>query len=297
MSDVFHYCIAHQHSNTNTNQATKMTFTYDSLVLRNSGYVSKETQQRIRNCRLLIAGCGIGSTLAEAAARLGFERFIFADGDTVDNHNLNRQDYEAVDIGLPKVNGLARRIRNINPQTDIQQLNEPLTPDNVDDIVASSDIVFDTIDFLDLSGIVALHDACKKHGKPMITALSVGWGGACVYFPKGTAWTFRRLFQLPETGSVNNVSYTETFAHVIHKLAGVIDTQVVQVVRQALTIMEDGKPCPASQVSPGAFAVASLASTMIVRILSGQPVTEAPRMVIADMSTVLTSAGIDLTDP
>ncbi len=274
-----------------------MTDNYDALVLRNSGYVSNETQRSIRNCRLLIAGCGIGSTLAEAAARLGFERFIFADGDTVDNHNLNRQDYEATDVGFPKVAGLARRIRNINPQADIQQLNEPLTPHNVDDIVASSDIIFDTIDFLDLSGIVALHDACKRHEKPMITALSVGWGGACVYFPKETAWTFRRLFQLPETGSVDNVSYTEAFAHVIHKLADVIDPQVVQVVRQALTIMEDGKPCPASQVSPGAFAVASLAATMIVRILSGLPVTEAPRMVIADMPTVLTSAGIDLTNP
>jgi molybdopterin/thiamine biosynthesis adenylyltransferase len=274
-----------------------MTYYYDSLVLRNAGYISNEVQQSVRNCRLLIAGCGIGSTLAEAAARLGFERFILADGDTVDNHNLNRQDYEAADIGSPKVTGLARRIININPQVDIQQLNEPLTPNNVDDIVALSDIVFDTIDFLDLSGIVALHDACKMHEKPLITALSIGWGGACVYFPKGAAWTFRRLFQLPETGSVDNLSYTDSFAHVIDKLADVIDPQVVQVVRQALTIMEDGKPCPASQVSPGAFAVASLAATMMVRILSGLPVTEAPRMVIADMPTVLTSAGIDLTDP
>jgi molybdopterin/thiamine biosynthesis adenylyltransferase len=272
-----------------------MNFKYHELVLRNIGYVSAKMQQNIRDSRLLIAGCGIGSTLAEAAVRLGFEKFTLVDGDTVDCHNLNRQDYEYADVGLPKVDRLAQRIKKINPHVDIQLFNELLDLNNADDIVASSDIVFDTIDFLDLSAIVALHDATLKQGKPMITALAIGWGGACIYFPKGTAWTFRKLFQLPSSGSVVNASYVEHFAKVIQKLKGVIDPQVVQVVSEALTVMEDGKPCPASQVSPGAFAVASLAATMIIRILSGLPVTEAPRMVVADMPTALTSTGIDLS--
>jgi molybdopterin/thiamine biosynthesis adenylyltransferase len=271
-----------------------MTLHYDDLVLRNTGYISNELQQDIRNCRLLIAGCGIGSTLAEATVRMGFEKFIFVDGDTVDNHNLNRQDYEVTDVGLPKTAGLARRINNINPHADIQQIDMPIDIGNAEEIVSDADIVFDTVDFLDLSGIVALHDAARKQSKPMITALAVGWGGACIYFPKGTQWTFRRLFQLPENGSVENASYVEHFAPIVEKLKDFIDPQVVQVVRQALTIMQDGQPCPASQISPGAYAVASLAATMIVRILSGQPVTEAPRMVIADMPSVITADGIKL---
>jgi molybdopterin/thiamine biosynthesis adenylyltransferase len=272
-----------------------MNSNYDDLVLRNTGYIPYELQQDIRNCRLLIAGCGIGSTLAEAAVRLGFEKFILVDGDTVNTHNLNRQDYEVADVGLPKTTGLARRINNINPHADIQQFNMHIGQNNAEEIVSEADIVFDTVDFLDLSGIVALHDATRKQGKPMITALAVGWGGACIFFPKGTQWTFRRLFQLPRTGSVENASYIEHFAPIVQKLTDSIDPQVVQVVMQALTIMQDGQPCPASQVSPGAYTVASLAATMIVRILSGLPVTEAPRMVIADMPTVITSAGINLS--
>jgi molybdopterin/thiamine biosynthesis adenylyltransferase len=272
-----------------------MTSSYDELVLRNIGYISHKLQQDIRNSRLLIAGCGIGSTLAEAAVRLGFEKFIFVDGDTVDKHNLNRQDYEMADVGRPKTTGLARRINNINPHADIQLFNRPIAPDNAEEIVSDADIVFDTVDFLDLSGIVALHDATLRQGKPMITALAVGWGGACIYFPKGTQWTFRRLFQIPITGPVENASYVEHFAPIVRKLADYIDPQVIQVVGQALTIMQDGQPCPASQVSPGAYSVASLAATMIVRLLAGEPVTESPRMVIADMPTVITSAGIDLS--
>ena len=34
---------------------------------------------------------------------LGFERFLLVDGDTVDAHNLNRQFFDAADVGRPKV--------------------------------------------------------------------------------------------------------------------------------------------------------------------------------------------------
>ena len=44
--------------------------TYEDLVARNSGYISEDTQAKIRQTRLLIAGCGIGSSLAVCAARI-----------------------------------------------------------------------------------------------------------------------------------------------------------------------------------------------------------------------------------
>jgi hypothetical protein len=68
----------------------------------------------------------------------------------------------------------------------------------------------------------------------------------------------------------------------------------MQVVGAALTIMEDGKPCPASQVSPGALAVGALATTLIVRVLAGDEVTPAPDMLVLDMPTVLQAPGIRL---
>ena len=79
---------------------------YDSFVTRNCGYISEEAQNRIRACKLLIAGCGIGSSPAICAARMGFEEFTLVDGDTVDIHNLNRQFYEFSDIGRRKVDAL-----------------------------------------------------------------------------------------------------------------------------------------------------------------------------------------------
>lgn len=74
---------------------------YEELTLRNAGYVPPELQEKIRATRLLVAGCGLGSTIAEAAARVGFERFTLADGDSIAPHNLNRQAFTIMKDGKP----------------------------------------------------------------------------------------------------------------------------------------------------------------------------------------------------
>ena len=84
-------------------------FDYNTFVTRNSGYVSAETQAKIRQKTLLIAGCGIGSSVAICAARMGFDKFVLVDGDVVDAHNLNRQFYDFADIASRK--SMASRTR------------------------------------------------------------------------------------------------------------------------------------------------------------------------------------------
>jgi molybdopterin/thiamine biosynthesis adenylyltransferase len=269
---------------------------YQTLTLRNTGYVAPDVQDRIQTTRLLIAGCGIGSTFAETAVRLGFENLTLVDGDTVGGHNLNRQDFTAADIGRPKVEALADRLRAINPGVDLDVINANLDANNTAEIVARSDLVFDTVDFLDLAAIVGLHDCCHRLGKPSITAIAVGWGAGCIYFPVGGEWSFRRVFGLGETEELENKSYVKTFAGLVGRLAERLDPQVVEVVGRALTVMEDGTPCPAPQVAPGAFSVGALAATLVVRILAGQAVQPAPHLLIADMPTVLTTPGIDMSE-
>jgi molybdopterin/thiamine biosynthesis adenylyltransferase len=269
---------------------------YETLVARNDGYISSETQQKLRRLRLLVAGCGIGSSFAEMAVRLGMENVILADGDTVSDTNLNRQFFSAADIGQPKVKSLAARLLAINPNARIIEFDQNLDSENTSSLVAKADLVFDTIDFLDLAAIVGLHDECRLQGKPIITAIAVGWGGACIYFPAGGSYSFRRLFGLPETGPIDHIPYPVAFAGVMQRMAAHLDPAVVAVVQKALTVMEDGRPCPASQVAPGAFAVAALAGSVVHRLLAGLPVRPAPELLIADMPTVLTSRGINLLD-
>ncbi len=275
---------------------TPLPLPYDTLVSRNDGYVTPEVQDRLRRLRVLIAGCGIGSSFAELAVRMGIEHVILADGDTVGETNLNRQFFSATDVGNSKVKSLAARLRAINPAALITEFDQYLDKDNTGSLVSQADLVFDTIDFLDLAAIVGLHDECSRQQKPVITALAIGWGGGCIYFPPGGPYSFRRLFGLPETGPIDHIPYTVAFGGVMQRLAAHLDPTVVAVVARALTVMEDGRPCPASQVAPGAFAVAALAGSMVHRLMAGLPVREAPELLIAEMPATLTSPGLNLLD-
>lgn len=268
---------------------------YHDLTQRNIGYIPKDLQRRVRETRILVAGCGIGSTFAESAVRVGFEHLVLADGDTVGVHNLNRQNFTAADIGRSKVGALADRLRAINPNLKLREIPVNLDRHNTADAVAGADIVFDTIDFLDLPAIVGLHDECRRQDKHAVTALAIGWGAGCVYFPPRGAWSFRRLFGIGEDELISGSSYVAAFAPLVRRLAERLDPQVVFAVSDALTVMEDGTPCPASQVAAGAQAVAALATTLLVRILDGRPVRPAPHLLLADMPSALCSPGIDLS--
>ncbi len=270
---------------------------YDLLTLRNIEYIDPVVQEKIQNTRLLIAGCGMGSSFAICAARMGFTKFLLADGDTVNIHNLNRQFYDKDDIGINKAIALARHIRAINPEADIEEIPEYLTEINVPGIVSRADFVFDTIDFLALEAIATVHDECEKQQKPRITAFNVGFDGGAVYFPIGCPVTFRQVFGLPSEGSVAHFSYTESFGRVVQRLAKYTDPSVIKAVSKALTVMEDGTPCPASQVAPGSFGTANLVGTMMYRILAGLPVTTAPDFITGNAHTLLSSPGINLLDP
>jgi molybdopterin/thiamine biosynthesis adenylyltransferase len=267
---------------------------YETFISRNAGYVSEDLQSRIRKTRLLIAGCGIGSTIAEACVRLGFEHLTLIDKDQVEGHNLNRQDFTACDIGTQKVDALARRLLSINPSASIRAVNDWVTPENAAGFVTEADIIFDTIDFLSLEGIVALHDAGRAQKKPVIAPLSAGWGAAAIYFPPDGTCTFRSIFGLPASGSVGDISYVGQFMRLIDRLEPDLSEDVVVALRKTLTKMDDGRPCPAPHVSVGSWAVGSLAATLAVKVLRGEPITAAPRMIFLNMSSLCTTQGIDL---
>lgn len=274
------------------------TMKYSELTLRNQGYVNSKTQNKIRGMTLLIAGCGVGSTIAEAVVRLGFEKFVLVDGDIVEPHNLNRQAFVAADVGEKKVRALARRLLAINPEAKVMEVDGWIDRSNVENLVSQADFILDTIDFLDLDAITALHDECHRVGKPIISGVSVGWGMGALYFradPFQSICGFRTLFGLPEKGSVKNASYVEHFKIFMERVGPLLDPEVARAMAQALTIMEDGTPCPAPHVSAGSYGLGALVVTMLVRIIEGREVRQSPQMILVNLSGACVDSGIELT--
>ena len=271
-------------------------FDYSKFTTRNAKYISPEIQEKIRSTRLLIAGCGIGSSVAEVAVRTGFEKICLADGDRVELHNLNRQNFTALDVGLPKVTGLAKRLKSIRSDLHIQEYEGWIGTENVAAMVEKADLIIDTIDFLSLRAIVALHDECLRQKKPVLSALNVGWGAALLYFPPDTSYPFRRLFGLPEGEIGEDLSYVKYYEPVISKLAAHLDPAVVRDIAETFGQMLNGRPCPAPQLSVGTCMVGALTVTAAVRILTGTPLRSSPEIILTDFASVCNDSGIDLSN-
>lgn len=258
------------------------TFDYDLFVTRNSGYIAQRTQDNIRNARVLFAGCGLGSGPVICAARTGFQHFVLIDGDTVDAHNLNRQFFDFEDVGMPKVEALKKHILRINPEATVEAHVAMLDKDNAAQLVNSVDMIFDTIDFVDLEAVLALHGNAAAQGKPIFTALNIGFGAGVLYFPPGSGKSLPEILQkdVEAAAAEGNLNYTAVFGRVMGRIGAHLDRQVMEEVAKALTIMEDGTACPASQIAVGSFSVAALAMAMMHDMLAGLEVPASPNMVI-----------------
>lgn len=152
---------------------------------RNRIYISDEEQVKLKDFRILLAGAGIGSNIAETLLRIGFETMTLVDGDVVEVSNLNRQNYTEEDLGQPKVEALKRRLLSINPQAQISTINTFIDHDNVRDIVVGHDVAINALDFK--SDIPFVFDRlCSERGIYVLHPYNVGFAGVVmVVSPNG----------------------------------------------------------------------------------------------------------------
>ncbi|MET7618413.1 ThiF family adenylyltransferase [Streptomyces sp. NPDC005408] len=147
---------------------------YASLTQRNKGLVSAALQRKIRDARLLIAGCGsIGGATVQPLGRMGYRQFVLADVGMYELNNLNRQNATVDDLGQNKASVGARNLRAINPHIKAEVVPEGITAANVAALVAQADVIVDGVDVTTASGLAAkvhLHrEACRQR-KPLVTA-------------------------------------------------------------------------------------------------------------------------------
>lgn len=84
--------------------------------------------ERVQSARVLIFGAGaIGSWIAIQLAHSGIRNFALVDDDTVGVSNLNRSLYTLADIDQYKVDALASRLHEINPETDVQLFRQSMS--------------------------------------------------------------------------------------------------------------------------------------------------------------------------
>ncbi|WP_233884416.1 tRNA threonylcarbamoyladenosine dehydratase [Tenacibaculum piscium] len=146
-----------------------------SWLERTELLVKKEGIEKLQKAHILIVGLGgVGSFAAEFIARAGVGKMTIVDGDDFDKTNINRQ-LPALNstIGKSKVSVVAQRIKDINPNIELTEIQEFLSPEKAFEIVNPKyDYVLDCID--SITPKINLIVAAKRKKVKLISAMGAG---------------------------------------------------------------------------------------------------------------------------
>jgi len=110
----------------------------------------EEGQEKLKRAKVIIAGgggLGSPSSIYLAAAGVGMIRIV--DNDRVELSNLNRQVLHwDEDIGRRKVTSATEKLKKLNPEVEIEAIEETITEANVSQLMAGFDLVVDAMDNL-----------------------------------------------------------------------------------------------------------------------------------------------------
>lgn len=172
-------------------------FDYAEAFSRNIGWVTHAEQARLRSARVAIAGLGgVGGSHLLTLARMGIGAFSLAEFDAFELANFNRQAGATVStLGRPKLDVMAERARDINPELDLRLFPHGVNADNVAEFLRGADVFVDGFDFFAFEARRITFGACNAAGIPAVTAAPLGMGAALLSFLPGKM-SFERYFRL-----------------------------------------------------------------------------------------------------
>ena len=128
-------------------------------------------QAKFEAARVAVCGLGgLGSNVAIALARAGVGRLHLIDFDRVEPSNLNRQQYAAAQVGLPKAEALRANLAAINPFCDVVAETVRITPENLAALLANDDIICEAFDRAEAKAMLVSGVLEAFPGKPVVAA-------------------------------------------------------------------------------------------------------------------------------
>lgn len=134
-----------------------------------------EALARLQEAHICVVGIGgVGSWGVEALARTAIGRITMIDMDDICVTNINRQlPALSGNIGKLKTEVMAERVKLINPQCQVEIIDDFLTPENLSEYISKDyDFVIDAIDNVKVKA--ALIAFCKRQKIKIITIGGAG---------------------------------------------------------------------------------------------------------------------------
>lgn len=200
--------------------------------------VTLEGQKRLKSASVLCIGAGgLGSPIALYLAAAGVGRMGLVDADVVDFSNLQRQILHGTkDVGRKKLNSARDRIREVNPNVQVDLHDAFFTSENAQQIAEPYDIIIDGTD--NFPTRYCSNDISVFLKKPNIYGSIFRFDGQCTVFaPHLGGPCYRCMFpEPPPPGMVPSCAE----GGVLGVLPGIIG--VMQAIEAVKLIMGIGQP-------------------------------------------------------
>lgn len=234
---------------------------YRELTHRNQHFVPPHVQQRLRDLKILIAGCGAGGgACTTPLARLGVTHFRLADNGNYEISNLNRQHTFVDRLGENKAEFHASELLRINPHIDVLTYADGISKQNLPELVQWADLIIDAVDVTNPVSIKLkfhLHEVAHRFQKPVMSPLDPG------FCQMGFTYDYRNRRIRPLNGKLEACLQTQ---HPIKALLTMfplskIPNHVLPLVEEILEKPE----MPASQLGASADLLSGIVAAAVIR--------------------------------
>jgi len=149
----------------------------EKRYLRNLKMLSLEDQKKLKDTKVLVAGCGgLGGYVVEMLARLGIGFITVVDDEVFEETNLNRQLFSDVNtIGKKKALVAKEKILAVNPEVSVNPVLTKIEENNAKEIIAGHEMVVDALDSIPHK--ILLERTCEDLKIPLIHGAIAGWYG------------------------------------------------------------------------------------------------------------------------
>jgi tRNA A37 threonylcarbamoyladenosine dehydratase len=210
--------------------------------------------EALRQSHFCVIGIGgVGSWVAEAFARNGVGQITLIDLDDLCVTNINRQIHALTNtIGQSKVDVMAERIKQINPECQVNIVEDFVTLENLATLLTNEfDYVIDAIDSVNVKTAIIAH--CKRTKLPIIT---IGGAGGQSDPSKIQICDLSKTYQDPLLAKVKNqlrreYNFPKADAKTSNKRKFSIDA--VFSIEQLMYPDNEGNVCHAKQANDGAM--------------------------------------------
>lgn len=133
-----------------------------------------EGQRKLRGATVLVSRCGgLGGNVAYQLAAAGVGKLILAHAGVVRPSDLNRQILMTHDwLGRPRVESAARRLKELNPRLEVEEVAENVNSSNAGSLAATADLIVDCAPLFEER--YALNQAAVARRIPMVEAAVYG---------------------------------------------------------------------------------------------------------------------------